>query len=86
MRFTADTCEPFVHALSESLGLVPVGWIIARPSRSGEKYGGEVILTGEEVRQASRLQWRYRLSGGDPSLNDRSRFVTVVMNRLYFLN
>ena len=50
-----------------------VGWVVTTEERKGEKYGGAVLLSGLEVQQAARFQWRYKNDYG------YSRFVTLVM-------
>lgn len=73
VRFLKDPNEKLIHDLSSRLGLEVVGWILTTPPRSGEKYGGSVVMSGLEVQQAARFQQRYKNEYG------YSRFVTVVM-------
>ena len=43
------------------LGLQPVGWLfMTGPRPSASKYGGSVVLTGQEVVTAARLQHQHR--------------------------
>jgi len=73
VRLLKDPKEETVQAVAAALGLEPVGWIITTRQREGEKYKGKVLMSGSEVRQASRFQERYRNAQG------HSRFVTVVL-------
>jgi len=75
VRFLKDPNEASVVAVAGWLGLQPVGWIIATLPRSGAKYGGDVLLSGPEIKQAARFQDRYKDDQG------HSRFVTVVVEQ-----
>lgn len=73
-RFLSDPDEKIVHEVADWLGFQPVGWIITcRERKGGAKYKGTIFLSGSEVRQAARFQWRYKNEKG------HSRFVTVVL-------
>jgi len=73
VRFLRDPNEKNVHEVAKALGLEPIGWIVTTRPREGKKYGGKVILSGSEVRQAARFQERYKNALG------QSRFITVVL-------
>ena len=73
VRFLKDPHEKTIHALAARCGLEVVGWIVTTVERTGEKYGGHVIMSGLEVQQAARFQNRYKNALG------YSRFVTIVM-------
>lgn len=73
MRFIKDPNEAAVHQIAARCGLEPVGWILCRTGREGEKYGGKVVLTGQEVQQAARFQARFQ------DQYEHSRFVTIIM-------
>lgn len=75
VRFLKDPHELSVTSVAALLGLEPVGWVIATLPRSGAKYGGDVLLSGPEIKQAARFQERYK---DDLS---HSKFVTVVMEQ-----
>jgi len=52
----------------------PVGWVVATLPRAGEKYGGPVFMSGNEIRTAARFQSRYKDKD-----TGYSRFMTVVV-------
>ncbi|XXQ31615.1 MPN domain-containing protein [Plasmodiophora brassicae] len=70
-----DTQEANVLKVVAELGLEPVGWAITTLPRGGKEYGGDVFLSGREVRQAARFQLKF---GSNAELG-HSRFVTMVI-------
>lgn len=72
-RFLVDPNEKRIHEVATALGLAPVGWVITTQKREGKQYGGQLFLSGGEMRQAARFQWRYKDAA------QRSRFSTVVI-------
>jgi len=75
VRFLRDPHEGAIHALAARLGIEVVGWMVTTVERSGDKYGGKVVMSGLEVQQAARFQNRYKNALG------YSRFVTVVLEK-----
>eukprot|EP00474_Spongospora_subterranea_P004770 CRZ05228.1 hypothetical protein [Spongospora subterranea] len=73
VRLLRDPHEASNLKVAAELGLEPVGWAITTLPRSGKEYGGEVFLSGREVRQAARFQLKF-----SDNLN-HSRFVTMVI-------
>jgi len=74
LRFLRDPNEGIVHEVAALMGIEPVGWVVATLPRSGEKYGGPVFMSGNEIRMAARFQNKYK--NKDTGF---SRFVTVVI-------
>lgn len=73
VQFTSDKYEKVVHEIGSALGLVPVGWVIAKLPVNDVKYGGDVLMSGAEVKQAAKLQWLYK----QPNLY--SQFVSLIV-------
>jgi hypothetical protein len=73
VRFVRDEKEKIVQEIASRLGLDAVGWVVTSQARSGEKYGGKVLLSGAEVQQAGRFQNKYSDKEG------YSKFVTVLI-------
>jgi hypothetical protein len=74
LRFLRDPNEVIVHEVANWMGVEPVGWVVGTLPRSGEKYGGQVFMSGNELRTAARFQNRYK--NKDTGF---SRFMTVVL-------
>lgn len=75
VEFTQDKNEKLVHDIASALKLEPVGWSICKlPVHDDVKYGGDVLMSGNEVRQAARLQWRYK-----DNKTKYSRFVSLIV-------
>ncbi len=77
--FSLPPC-PFLSALfvlirvASALGIHPIGWAItALPRLPQEQYGGAMVLSGAEVRQAARFQTRFT-----DAHTGRSPFFTLV--------
>ena len=80
LRFLSDNKETNVLAIAEKLGMRPVGWCITVINRpfDEKKYGGEMILSAAEVRQAAVFQNKFKNPDG------RSPFVTVLFKCIRF--
>eukprot|EP00455_Lapot_gusevi_P038225 TRINITY_DN4282_c0_g1_i2.p1 TRINITY_DN4282_c0_g1~~TRINITY_DN4282_c0_g1_i2.p1 ORF type:complete len:360 (+),score=71.36 TRINITY_DN4282_c0_g1_i2:40-1119(+) len=74
VRFLRDPKEATVLKIAQTLGLEPVGWVITTLPREDEKYGGEMLLSGPEVRQAAKFQNRFK-----DEETGLSKFVTMVI-------
>lgn len=80
VRFLQDKFDSAVTDTATSLGLQPVGWIVAAPERAPDKkYGGKPLLSAAEVAQAAQFQRRFRSPGATGPGDVRSRFVTIVL-------
>ena len=59
VKMLKDSNEETVYKVANALGVEPVGWIITTLPRSGKKYAGKVLMSGNEVRQAAKFQNRF---------------------------
>lgn len=73
VKILSDPNEDNVLEMADALGLEPIGWIITTLPRGGKQYKGDLLMSGAEIIQAARFQWRFR------NIRDNSRFVTMVL-------
>jgi len=73
LEFAPDKNERVVHTVAAAMGLEPLGWVTTTMPRAGAQYGGQVLMSGAEIRQAATFQSRFADEKG------HSRFVSVVV-------
>eukprot|EP01083_Nonionella_stella_P075428 205065_1 len=68
-----DSQQARVLEIAAACGLVPVGWVVTTLPRGGDKYHGDMLMSGAEIRQAGRFQWQFRDEW------EHSKFLTMVI-------
>lgn len=76
VQLSRNSTEKYVVQIAAACGLEPVGWVITTLPRSGEQYGGDMLMSGAEIRQAARFQDKWAKDD-----HGHSKFVTMIIQR-----
>lgn len=68
-----DPHKKRVNEIAKACGLDCIGWAITTLSRDGDQYGGDMLMSGAEIRQAAQFQHEFSDEYG------HSKFVTVII-------
>ena len=73
VKILKDPNENNINNLLNSLELQRVGLVVTTKLRSGDKYHGDIFMSGYEIFESSKLQYKYR-----NKTTDYSKFVTLI--------